>query len=78
MEPSYYSWMMQGEFPLYTKKCLDKVWQRFRAKQKEQATAPRQERPQQQGRPQHPSRPKQKAGPITEDMLKNLQAKFGK
>src|SRR5690606_34832316 len=35
-EPSYYAWMMQGDFPLYTKQCLDKIWQRFRAKQKEQ------------------------------------------
>src|SRR3546814_4847975 len=35
MEPSYYSWMMQGDFPLYTKQCLEKMWQRLRAKKKE-------------------------------------------
>ncbi|MFB2119661.1 exonuclease domain-containing protein [Parapedobacter sp. 2B3] len=75
MEPSYYAWMMQGDFPLYTKKCLDRLWQRFRAKQKEQ-------RPQQQSARQEggekDDRPKRKPGPITDDMLKNLQAKFGK
>lgn len=94
MEPSYYSWMMQGDFPLYTKKCLDTVWKRFRAKQKEQAPPQdkrpdkpyrqqQQHHPQQQQRPQpqrqqQQSRTKQKPGPITDDMLKNLQAKFGK
>ncbi len=92
MEPSYYSWMMQGDFPRYTKKCLDKVWQRFRAKQKEQRqtqkeaptqgatpAAPRRpdKQPDKPNRPQQ-SQPKQKSGPITEDMLKGLQAKFGK
>ena len=94
IEPSYYSWMMQGDFPLYTKKCLDKIWQRFRAKLKEQRaastgktntpqnTAPvAAQQPKQAKRdPKHPQqqRPKQKTGPITDDMLKNLQQKFGK
>lgn len=32
-EPSYYSWMMNGDFPLYTKKCLEKIWNRFKEKQ---------------------------------------------
>jgi len=96
IEPSYYSWMMQGDFPLYTKKCLDKVWQRFRSKQKEQRqtqkepsvrdTPPtasshpnRERRPDKDKHHPHPQPgPKQKPGPITDDMLKNLQAKFGK
>ncbi len=73
IEPSYYSWMMQGDFPLYTKKCLDGIWRRFRAKQKEQrASAPKPD----------PSAkaaaPEKKSAPITEDMLKSLQQKFGK
>lgn len=29
-EPSYYAWMMQGEFPLYTKRCIERIWQRSR------------------------------------------------
>ena len=31
-EPSYYSWMQQGDFPLYTKKCLEKIWVRWNGK----------------------------------------------
>jgi DNA polymerase-3 subunit epsilon len=34
IEPSYYSWMMQGDFPKYTKKCLEKIWLRSRQAQK--------------------------------------------
>lgn len=94
IEPSYYSWMMQGDFPLYTKQCLEKVWKRFRTKQKEQraqapakpqgtADAPRDTgQPKRDSRdgdkPQQGGRPKRKPGPITNDMLKDLQAKFGK
>ncbi|SEL12815.1 3'-5' exonuclease [Parapedobacter koreensis] len=91
IEPSYYSWMMQGDFPLYTKKCLDKIWQRFRAKQKEQRvianksdtavkSAPMVASPNQEKRDykQQHQRPKPKTGPITADMLKSLQEKFGK
>ena len=28
-EPSYYSWMMQGDFPLYTKRKLEQVYKRW-------------------------------------------------
>lgn len=28
-EPSYYAWMMQGDFPLYTKRRLEKIYTRF-------------------------------------------------
>ncbi|OOQ59581.1 3'-5' exonuclease [Mucilaginibacter pedocola] len=31
-EPSYYSWMMQGDFPLYTKRKLEEVYKRWNAK----------------------------------------------
>ena len=31
-EPSYYSWMQQGDFPLYTKRCLEKIWLRWNEK----------------------------------------------
>ncbi|WP_353185847.1 exonuclease domain-containing protein [Parapedobacter lycopersici] len=88
IEPSYYSWMKQGDFPLYTKKCLDRVWARFKAKQKEQRTAvPKAAsatRPQPSTGPNRPEsnrnnpQPKRKSGPITDDMLKNLQEKFKK
>lgn len=32
MEPSYYSWMMQGDFPLYTKRKLEQIYSRWNAK----------------------------------------------
>ena len=41
IEPSYYSWMMQGDFPLYTKKQLEAIYNRWNAKRQ----AERQARP---------------------------------
>jgi DNA polymerase-3 subunit epsilon len=32
VEPSYYSWMMQGDFPLYTKRKLEDIYKRWNAK----------------------------------------------
>jgi DNA polymerase-3 subunit epsilon len=32
IEPSYYSWMMQGDFPLYTKRKLEELYNRWNAK----------------------------------------------
>ncbi|MDB5115790.1 MAG: polymerase subunit epsilon [Mucilaginibacter sp.] len=32
MEPSYYSWMMQGDFPLYTKRKLEEIYKRWNDK----------------------------------------------
>ncbi|TAE35951.1 MAG: DNA polymerase III subunit epsilon [Sphingobacteriales bacterium] len=37
-EPSYYAWMMNGDFPLYTKNRLEKLWQKF--KEQKLATKP--------------------------------------
>ncbi|MES2375138.1 MAG: exonuclease domain-containing protein [Bacteroidota bacterium] len=31
-EPSYYSWMMQGDFPLYTKRKLEQIYKRWNDK----------------------------------------------
>ncbi|HVW95121.1 MAG TPA: exonuclease domain-containing protein [Mucilaginibacter sp.] len=44
IEPSYYSWMMQGDFPLYTKRKLEQIYNRWNAKK----IAERQARNQQQ------------------------------
>src|SRR5476651_1945617 len=41
IEPSYYSWMMQGDFPLYTKKKLEEIYNRWNTKRQ----AERQPRP---------------------------------
>jgi len=32
MEPSYYSWMMNGDFPLYTKRKLEEIYSRWNTK----------------------------------------------
>ena len=34
-EPSYYAWMKQGDFPLYTIKKLDEIWARWNKKKDE-------------------------------------------
>lgn len=89
IEPSYYAWMMRGDFPMYTKTCLEKIWNRSR---QSQAKAPdAQKRAPQSGesnsaqakpfvktdreKPKESSKPPR---PISTDMLKGLQDKFGK
>ncbi|QKJ29611.1 DNA polymerase III subunit epsilon [Mucilaginibacter mali] len=47
IEPSYYSWMMQGDFPLYTKKQLEGIYNRWNTKRQ----AERQSRPAQPPKP---------------------------
>lgn len=42
MEPSYFSWMKQGDFPLYTKKKLCEIWDRWN-KKKDQAKLEKQQ-----------------------------------
>uniref|UniRef100_UPI00404B734C exodeoxyribonuclease X C-terminal domain-containing protein n=1 Tax=Daejeonella sp. TaxID=2805397 RepID=UPI00404B734C len=77
-EPSYYNWMLNGDFPLYTKKCLEKIWNRMNAK-KEQL---RNERQAANTIPKpealSPPKPKEVAKPINTDMLEQLKMKFGK
>jgi DNA polymerase-3 subunit epsilon len=81
VEPSYYAWMKQGDFPLYTKKKLDEEWAKFNAKKNENKAA----RPQNNGpanKPQYQQKPQPKqekpAQPINTDMLEQLKMKFGK
>jgi len=84
-EPSYYAWMKQGDFPLYTKKKLDEEWAKFGQKKNDQKTASRpqnqQQRPQNAvGNKPHYNKPKdtKPAQPINNDMLEQLKMKFGK
>lgn len=81
IEPSYYAWMKQGDFPLYTKKKLDEEWAKFNAKKQENKSAkPQQQnpnyKPNQNPRPQQ--KPEKPAQPINTDMLEQLKMKFGK
>lgn len=85
IEPSYYAWMKQGDFPLYTKKKLDEIWNRWSKKKDEQRLAKQQS--QQAAKPSAPvnnnkSKPvqqkQQPAAVVTNDMLEQLKMKFGK
>ncbi|TFF39762.1 3'-5' exonuclease [Mucilaginibacter psychrotolerans] len=51
VEPSYYSWMMQGDFPLYTKRKLEGIYKRWSAKRAAEKQAAR---PAQQSTPHTP------------------------
>jgi DNA polymerase-3 subunit epsilon len=45
VEPSYYSWMMQGDFPLYTKRKLEGIYKRWSAKKAAEKLAARPAQP---------------------------------
>ena len=81
VEPSYYAWMKNGDFPLYTKKKLDEEWAKFSAKKNENR-APKQPQnnppaPRPQFKKPQP-KPDKPAEPINTDMLEQLKMKFGK
>ncbi|MBP3942780.1 ribonuclease H-like domain-containing protein [Sphingobacteriaceae bacterium WQ 2009] len=79
MEPSYYAWMQNGDFPLYTKKCLENLWNRYKAEKKEvrqtEATFTSEDKKQAKKEFQKVEK-KEPAKAITNDMLQNLQNKF--
>jgi len=87
IEPSYYAWMKQGDFPLYTKKKLEEIWTRWN-KKKEQNKAPKPPvvpktpagpRPNFISNNPQPAAKKDKpAAEVTNDMLEQLKMKFGK
>jgi DNA polymerase-3 subunit epsilon len=78
VEPSYYSWMQNGDFPLYTKKVLEGIWNEHKNKKKEART----NNPVQSSNPvkevNRPVKKSEPSKPITDDMLKGLQDKFKK
>lgn len=81
MEPSYYSWMQNGDFPLYTKKCLESIWNRHKAVKKEgrQADPNFSSEDRKQAKKDFSKQVKTEAPKdITTDMLKGLQNKFSK
>ena len=82
-EPSYYSWMQNGDFPLYTKRCLEKIWVRWNGKKealrierqlKVTPEVPKVETP----KPTIQSKSAEPVQPINNDMLEQLKMKFGK
>ena len=64
-EPSYYAWMMQGDFALTTKKKLSQIWERWQ----QQKNAAGEQSKLDLGAP---------SKPIDNDMLNQLKNKFGK
>ncbi len=56
IEPSYYSWMMQGDFPLYTKRKLEEIYTRWNTKR--QAERQAQTKPTEQKADAQPEVPK--------------------
>lgn len=81
VEPSYYAWMQNGDFPLYTKKVLEQIWNQHRNTKREQKVAVQTQQTRQQekdDRKPDAQSTKPKSKPITDDMLKALQGKFGK
>lgn len=77
VEPSYYAWMQNGDFPRYTKKVLENIWnahktQKKEAKGKEVAVGNENMKREFKKKIDEPSKP------ITTDMLKGLQDRFGK
>ena len=77
-EPSYYNWMLNGDFPLYTKRCLEKIWNRFNAKKEQLRTERQTAAAIQKTEGSNPQNPKEEAKPITTDHLEQLKMKFGK
>ncbi len=80
-EPSYYAWMKQGDFPLYTKKKLDEIWNRWSKKKEENRLQRQQQVQPQEHRRSQPVKmvPREKKErPVTDDMLEQLKMKFGK
>jgi DNA polymerase-3 subunit epsilon len=70
-EPSYYAWMKQGDFPLYTKKKLEEIWTRWNKKKElsRAAKMPLAPRPAEQANPVKPKpaaqpRPQQAGGQV--------------
>jgi len=45
IEPSYYSWIMQGDFPLYTKRKLEEIYNRWNTKRQADRVAARPAQP---------------------------------
>ncbi|MFC5285270.1 exonuclease domain-containing protein [Pedobacter alpinus] len=82
-EPSYYAWMMNGDFPLYTKNRLEKYWKAFKEQKnevKQQAQKPKEVVKAANPKPQQQTHTKKEedTSPADGDMLQMLANKFKK
>ncbi|WP_156308456.1 3'-5' exonuclease [Sphingobacterium endophyticum] len=78
VEPSYYAWMQNGDFPLYTKKVLEGIWNEYRNKRKEARVNTAVQSPAPVKESNNSFKKVEPSKPITNDMLKGLQDKFKK
>lgn len=80
IEPSYYAWMQNGDFPLYTKRCLEKLWMHWTSKKERPKQNPVAVKPQsQQTTHKKVFKPNaKKPAPIDTVMLEELKKKFSK
>lgn len=72
-EPSYYNWMMNGDFPLYTKNRLEKLWNQYREEKyeaKKQGDV--------SSKTVVPKQSQEKMPPADTDMLQMLASKYKK
>lgn len=78
IEPSYYSWMQHGDFPLYTKRCLEKMWTRWMSRKDDaqQTTSAAQAQQKSQKKTFKPTT--KESVPINDTMLELLKQKFSK
>lgn len=82
-EPGYYGWMLDADFPLYTKQLLREEMERIKlVKRAARPQQPPQQNPQQNQQSSHqprPQRPQQREPEMTmEEKLAALKNKFGK
>ena len=76
IEPSYYAWMMQGDFPLYTKRKLEEIYNRWNGKRQAERQAARQVQAQQAATvPTVPQQEKASVAPQKEVRNNNYQQK---
>ncbi len=68
-EPGYYSWMMNGDFPLYTKKVLKAIKEKMKPISKPSPNKPEPNKPSNQ-------KPQQSKSELTQDKLNMLKNKF--
>jgi DNA polymerase-3 subunit epsilon len=81
VEPSYYSWMQNGDFPLYTKKVLENIWNRYKkekSEQKAKAAATHSVEDKKLAKKEFNQQKEEAPQNISLDMLKGLQDKFKK
>ncbi|ERJ59156.1 3'-5' exonuclease [Sphingobacterium paucimobilis] len=76
VEPSYYAWMQNGDFPRYTKKVLENIWNTHRSQKKDVKV--KDAVGGESGKREFKKKVDEPGKPITNDMLKGLQNKFGK